>query len=113
MIYFEGIVWVLHQSLRCKKERGGCGASVATISPDFLKQLPTCLIDGFPFIATKSGIGIHQSMMDSLLVLVSMGISFGQFARSINKARYTRYTCSHLSYVDQISDIAVQGDLFC
>ena len=103
MIDFNRTIMVLHQRLRCQGTCG-CGKTFATISPTFMKQLPTCLVDSFPYLTTPSGLGISSGMMDQFLVLITLGISFTPYARSINEMRMSSYWSQHISYLDHVSD---------
>ena len=87
-IHFEKNVWIRHQRLRCKN---GCGSTFGTISPEFMKQLPTCIVDAFTFLTTHSGIGISAAMMDQFLYLITLGVSFGPKCNSINELRMSHY----------------------
>ena len=59
MICHDKVTWVLHNRLKCKD----CGGSFASIDPDFLSQLPTRIVERFPFVTRKVGPGIHQYLV--------------------------------------------------
>ena len=69
-----------------------------------MKQLPTCIVDAFPFLTTHSGIGISAAMMDQFLYLITLGVSFGPYCNSINEMRMSHYWAQHISYLDHAYD---------
>jgi hypothetical protein len=70
----------------------------------FMAQLPNVVVDMFPFLATVSGIGMHEAMVHQFLHLCVKGILFGTYSASINEIKTVRYWKDHLSYLDVLSD---------
>ena len=100
----ERVDWVLHRRIHCHPKNGGCGKTFAEFHPEFMSQLPNAISEMFPFLATASGLGIHESMMYQFLHLCTKGILFGTYCGSINEAKMTRYWKNHLCYLDRLSD---------
>jgi hypothetical protein len=103
---FHNTIWLLHRRVRCRSDRGidGCGRTFAEFHPKFMAQLPNVVVDRFPFLATVSGIGMHEAMVHQFLHLCVKGILFGTYSASINEIKTVRYWKDHLSYLDVLSD---------
>ena len=100
MFRLEGIVWVLHQRLQCCE----CKKSFTTIDPNFLSQLPTRVVERFPFFCTRRGPGIHNSLIFHFISLIGKGIMYGSYVDSINELHKIRYAMESISYYDTIAD---------
>jgi len=102
MFQFEKIIWVLHHRIECQEK--GCKKTFASIDPRFLSQLPTKIVERFPFVTTIGGPGIHQSMIFHFVHLLTKGIMYGTYAKSINELHNIRYACDTISYYDCAAD---------
>jgi len=73
------------------------------IHPAFLDQLPTPIVECFPFLTTAKGQGIHEMMMHQFLNLAMKGILFGTYCASINEMKRMQYSMQHISYLDHLA----------
>ena len=106
--YFDREVWLLHRRLVCKKKNGcGCGRTFAEFHPKFMEQLPSAVVESFPFMVTASGIGMHRAMMFQFLFLATKGVLFSTYAKSINEMKMARYWTTHGVYLDLLADTVV------
>ena len=100
MFYFDRIVWVLHHSILC----GACNRRFPSIHPHFLAQLPTKVVERFPFVAPMRGPGVHQMMIFQSVNLLTKQIGFGTYASCINEMHRIRHSQDMVSYYDCVFD---------
>ena len=103
MFYFDRIVWILHHRMQCQKS--DCKKTFASIDPRFLSQLPTRVVERFPFITTIGGAGIHQAMIFNFVNLMTKGLMYGTYTKSINELHNIRYAFDSIGYYDSIADL--------
>jgi hypothetical protein len=101
MFCMDSITWVLHQRLECCQ----CKKTFTTIDPAFLPQLPTRVVERFPFFTSKRGPGIHQSIIFHFISLVGKGIMYGSYVNSINEIHRIRYSMESISYYDAVAEV--------
>ena len=70
-----------------------------------MEQLPNAITESFPFMMTASGQGMALSMVRQFISLITSGIQFGTFAKSINEAKRTKYWIDKANYYDNGTDI--------
>lgn len=100
MFRLEGITWIFHQRLRCLD----CKKSFTTIDPSFLEQIPTRVLERFPFFTSKKGIGIHQSIVFQFVSLADKGIMYGTFVKTLNEVHRIQYDMNVISFYDSIAE---------
>ena len=100
VICIDKVAWVLHHRIQCKD----CKKTFSTIDPKFLAQLPTRILERFPFMTGKKGPGIHQSLVFHFISLIGKGIMYGTYANSINELHRIRYSMETISYYDTIAE---------
>jgi hypothetical protein len=91
-------VWCLHRRLQCQE----CKRTFAEIDPRFLKQLPTPVVERFPFLTSRSGPGLHDSMMYEFSHLSTKGILFGTYVNMVNEQKRLRHSQAHASFLDTL-----------
>ena len=94
------IVWCLHRRLKCKH----CKATVAEIDPRFLAQLPTTVVEAFPFITSRKGAGIHQALLLQFTHLATKGILYGTFSNMVNELKRFGHSLTHVRFLDILQD---------
>ena len=99
-------VWLLHRRLVCKKKSGGCGRTFAEFHPEFLAQLPTTVVESFPFITTPSGLGVSNSMMYNFLYDCCKGMLFTSYCNKQNEEKKRKYFQRQATYYDLLADRA-------
>lgn len=110
MIMLDKTAWLLHRRLRCKADSGGCGRTFAEFDKRFMQQLPTVVVEHFPFLTTRGGLGLHNSVMDTFMYLCTKGVLFGSFCQAVNEGRKRKYFQDHCSYLDIKHDEQMQRD---
>jgi hypothetical protein len=65
-----------------------------------MAQLPTRMVQQFPFLMTVGGPHVSQSLLFQFMCLVLKGIMYGTFVKSINEIYRVLYSISHLTYLD-------------
>jgi hypothetical protein len=103
--YFDRIVWVLHGRLMCN----ACKKSFTEIDPLFLKDLPTNILERFPFISSRKGPGIHCEMMIQFISQCTDGNLFGRYTKSINEMQRYRYDISRVGFLDEVYNKFTNG----
>lgn len=93
------ITWLLHRRVQCK-----CRKTFAEIDPRFLNQLPTEIVDRFPFMTTSSGFGMHRMIMYQFLSFATKGIFVGAFTDSYNEILRLQHSYQHVSFLDTLHD---------
>ena len=87
-----------------------CKKTFTTIDLRFLKQLPTCVVERFPFYTMKRGPGVHQSLVLQFISLLGTGVMYGSYCRAMNEVHRILYDMDQISYYDSI-DEALQLDI--
>ena len=76
--------WLLHRRLKHVGPSGkGCGKTFQEFHPGFMAQLPSPVVECFPFVTSPSGIGIHEDMLSEFMFLSTKGILFGTHSAAI------------------------------
>ena len=99
MIDFEKDIWCLHRRLKCTC----CKRTFAEIDPRFISQLPTTIVEMFPFLTTVRGPGLSQMVLYHFMELATKGVSFGMYASSVNHIRRLQHSIMHCNYLDRLS----------
>jgi len=90
------IVWCLHRRLKCKE----CNGTFAEIDPRFLAQLPTPVVEAFPFITSSKGPGIHQVLLLQFNYLATKGIMYGTYTNMVNELKRFGHSAIHARYLN-------------
>jgi hypothetical protein len=78
---------------------------MATFDPRFMPaNVPTTIVESFPFIVPKQGPGMHQMMLYAFAELVTNRIQFGTFANIFNSLYRLKYDFSQVSYYQCYKD---------
>ena len=99
MLHFNRTIWVLHHRIKCRS----CKKSFTSIDSEFLEQLPTRIVERFPFVAPIRGPGVHEMMIYQFVTLNLKQTGFGTFVDSINQMHRLHHTRDTLSYYDCVS----------
>jgi hypothetical protein len=91
-------VWCLHRRYVCTD----CKCTFAEIDPRFLKQLPTPVVERFPFLSSRHGPGLHESMLYQFLHLATKGILFGTYVNMVNEQKRLQHSQAHVSFLDTL-----------
>jgi hypothetical protein len=73
------------------------------INPLVLSQLPTQIVELFPFMTTQWGPGMHEKMVYQFIHFATKGVMFGTYTNSLNELKRLRYAQQHVSFLDQVS----------
>jgi len=100
MICMDHRAWVYHQRLICNC----CKKTFTTINPAFMSQIPTRVVERFPFFTTRRGAGIHEALVFQFISLVGTGVIFGSYVKSINELQQIKYAQDQVNYYDSIAE---------
>ena len=96
MFYYDKIVWLLHRRFNCTN----CGRTCASIDPKFLSQLPSIVLENFPFVTSNNTPGMHVSMIHQFCKLATNRILFSTYVDMINELHSVKYYKTMLLYYD-------------